>query len=253
VKSTLIVSHENPIMQAGFAALVDKLGSFNLVQCDTSEATLQACKRSKTALLVCSFSLPSMGALQLSKRAKAISADISIIVCGADDSGYIAEKCILSGAQGYITTSITVAEFATAITAVNSGAIYTQANVSQKLALKKIHGTNHVFDSLSPREFDIFAKVINDKTAKEVAQELFLAEKTVANYISIIKKKLRTKTSAGLLRVGLNEGFIPGVAAENGAFLSQKNLGQTNLSQANLSQTNLSQTNLSQTNTLNIQ
>jgi DNA-binding NarL/FixJ family response regulator len=209
-------------MLAGFAALVDKLEIFDLLQCDTTEATLQASKVRGTALLVCSFSLPSMGALQLIKRVKAISSDISIIVCGADDSGYIAEKCILSGAQGYITTNIAVSEFTTAIAAVSSGAVYTQANVSQKLALKKIHGTNHVFDSLSPREFDIFAKVINDKTAKEVAQELFLAEKTVANYISIIKKKLRTKTSAGLLRVGLNEGFIPGGTAENGAFLSPR-------------------------------
>ncbi len=65
-----------------------------------------------------------------------------------------------------------------------------------------------MFDALSPREFDIFSKVILDKTAKEVAQALFLAEKTVSNYITIIKKKLQTKTSAGLLKIGLEEGYI---------------------------------------------
>lgn len=215
MKTSIMVCHENPIMLAGFASLAQDVECSCLLQCDTAEAGLQACKISEIELLICSFTLPMMGAIQFTKRAQAIYPRSKIIICGDDDSGYIAEKCIQNGAQGYITSQITAAEFIQAIVTVRNGFIYTQSCVAQKLALRKIHGVSHVFDVLSPREFDIFSKVICDKTSREVAEELFLAEKTVANYISIIKKKLHTKTSAGLLRVGINEGFIPVKTASN--------------------------------------
>ncbi len=206
---TIIICHENPIMLAGLTALAQSVEDCNVIQCDTAEASLQCYKSTQIELLVCSFTIPMMGAIQITKRLHAIHPESKILICGEDDSGYIAEKCIQNGAHGYITSQIAVAEFLHAINAIRRGVTYTESNVAQKLALRKIRGSNHVFDVLSPREFDIFSKVICDKTSKEVAEELFLAEKTVANYISIIKKKLHTKTSAGLLRVGINEGFIP--------------------------------------------
>ena len=209
MKPAMIICHENPAMLAGFGYLAESATTLKLIKCPTAEAALQSLKTSTASLLICSFSLPTMGALQLIIRAKTLSPKTKILVTGDDDSGFVAEKCIGSGASGYLTSTVSAAEFATAIGTVCKESIYTESRVAQKLALKNIRGSHHVFDSLSPREFDIFTKVIADKTAKEVAKELFLAEKTVANYISIIKKKLRTKTSAGLLRIGIKEGFSP--------------------------------------------
>jgi DNA-binding NarL/FixJ family response regulator len=208
MKKTVIIAHENPIMRSGFSSLLQQLIEFESVECATAESVLAACRLNEPTLVVTSFTIPNMGALQLTTRLKALSDKIRIIVCAAESSGYIAEKSIQNGAHGYITSSIAIPEFFHAVESVCNHDTYTEPYVSQKLALKKINGQQHLFDALSPREFDIFSKVILDKTAKEVAQELFLAEKTVSNYISIIKKKLHTKTSAGLLKIGLEEGYV---------------------------------------------
>ncbi|MFT4886706.1 MAG: DNA-binding NarL/FixJ family response regulator [Pseudohongiellaceae bacterium] len=208
MKKTVIIAHENPIMRSGFSSLLKQFIEFESVECATAESVLVACKVKIPTLILTSFTIPNMGALQLTTRLKALSKKLRIIVCAAESSGYIAEKSIRNGAHGYITSSIAIPEFFHAIESVCNHDTYTEPYVSQKLALKKISGQQHVLDVLSPREFDIFSKVILDKTAKEVAQDLFLAEKTVSNYISIIKKKLHTKTSAGLLKVSLEEGYI---------------------------------------------
>jgi two-component system invasion response regulator UvrY len=208
MKKTVIIAHENPIMRSEFSSLLQQLSEFESLECATAESVLAACRGKTPTLIVTSFTIPNMGALQLTTRLRALSSNIRIIVCAAESSGYIAEKSIQNGAHGYITSSIAIAEFFHAIESVCNHDTYTEPCVSQKLALKKISRQQHVFDALSPREFDIFSKVILDKTAKEVAQALFLAEKTVSNYITIIKKKLQTKTSAGLLKIGLEEGYI---------------------------------------------
>lgn len=206
--TTVIIAHENPIMRSGFSYLLQQLHKFECVECATAESALAACRTKTPILVIASFTIPNMGALQLTKRIKALSQNTGIIVSAEESSGYIAEKSIQNGAHGYITSSVSIPDFFRAVESVCDHNTYTEPEVSQRLALKKISGNEHVFDSLSPREFDIFSKVILDKTAKEVAEELFLAEKTVANYISIIKKKLHTKTSAGLLKIGLEEGYI---------------------------------------------
>lgn len=207
MSESIVIAHENPIMRSGFIYLLNQLHKSNTIECATAEAALNACKISSPAMLITSFTVPNMGALQLTKRLIALSPKLKIIVAAPETSGFIAEKSIANGAHGYITSNISVAEFQNAIGTVEQDGLYTEPCVSQKLALKKITGREHLFDTLSPREFDIFSKVIQDKTAKKVAEELFLAEKTVANYISIIKKKLHTKTSAGLLKIGLEEGI----------------------------------------------
>jgi DNA-binding NarL/FixJ family response regulator len=208
MKKTVIIAHENPIMRSGFSSLLQQLLEFENIECTTAESVLAACKVKISALIITSFTIPNMAVLQLTMRLKALSKNIQIIVCAAESSGYISEKYIQNGAHGYITSSIAIPEFFHAIESVCYHHTYTEPYVSQKLALKKISGQQHVLDVLSPREFDIFSKVILDKTAKEVAQDLFLAETTVSNYISIIKKKLHAKTSAGLLKICLEKGYI---------------------------------------------
>lgn len=204
---SIVIAHENPIMRSGFIYLLNQINRLDTIECATAEDALVACKTSSPAMVITSFTIPSMGALQLTKRLIAACPELRIIVSAPEASGFIAEKAIANGAHGYITSAISVSEFQNAVKTVEQDELYTEPCVSQKLALKKITGREHLFDTLSPREFDIFSKVIQDKTAKKVAEELFLAEKTVANYISIIKKKLHTKTSAGLLKIGLEEGI----------------------------------------------
>lgn len=205
---TVIIAHENPIMLSGFSSLLQQIHDFECIGCATAESVLATCRINTPTLIITSFTIPSMGALQLTNRLKALSNSIGVIVSAAESTGYIAEKSIQGGAHGYITADISITELYRAVDSVCHLKPYTEPCVSQNLALRKINGKKHVFDTLSPREFDIFSKVILDKTSKEVAEELFLAEKTVANYISIIKKKLHTKTSAGLLKIGIEQGYV---------------------------------------------
>ncbi|MBF8378778.1 response regulator transcription factor [Alicyclobacillus mali] len=46
---------------------------------------------------------------------------------------------------------------------------------------------------LTDREREVFELLVQDKTTKEIASQLFVSEKTVRNHISNVMKKLNVK------------------------------------------------------------
>lgn len=59
---------------------------------------------------------------------------------------------------------------------------------------------------LTKREKEVFDLLVQDKTTKEIAQELFISEKTVRNHISNTMQKLgvkgRSQAVIELVRLG---------------------------------------------------
>ncbi|TQS76132.1 response regulator transcription factor [Ornithinibacillus gellani] len=59
---------------------------------------------------------------------------------------------------------------------------------------------------LTNREREVFEHLVQDKTTKEIAQELFISEKTVRNHISNAMQKLgvkgRSQAVVELIRMG---------------------------------------------------
>lgn len=59
---------------------------------------------------------------------------------------------------------------------------------------------------LTKREREIFSKLIENKSTREIARELFISEKTVRNHISNVMQKLgvngRASAVVELIRLG---------------------------------------------------
>lgn len=59
---------------------------------------------------------------------------------------------------------------------------------------------------LTPREREVFELLVQDKTTREISQQLFISEKTVRNHISNVIQKLgvkgRSQAIVELVRLG---------------------------------------------------
>ncbi len=64
----------------------------------------------------------------------------------------------------------------------------------------------HAKPLLTNREREVFELLVQDKTTKEIAQQLFISEKTVRNHISNVMQKLgvkgRSQAVVELVRLG---------------------------------------------------
>jgi DNA-binding NarL/FixJ family response regulator len=67
---------------------------------------------------------------------------------------------------------------------------------------------SEVRDHLSDRERQVLTRVAEGATNKEVAQELNIAEKTVAAHRASLMRKLRLKNISDLVRFAIREGYV---------------------------------------------
>ncbi|OUM93834.1 MAG: helix-turn-helix transcriptional regulator [Thermobacillus sp. ZCTH02-B1] len=54
-------------------------------------------------------------------------------------------------------------------------------------------GSEHKSKLLTQREREVFELLVQDKTTRDIAQQLFISEKTVRNHISNVMQKLNVK------------------------------------------------------------
>jgi DNA-binding NarL/FixJ family response regulator len=120
----------------------------------------------------------------------------------ADDEALFSS--IMAGASGYLLKKIRLAELADAIRRVAAGESLIDPAVTAKV-LERIRNPNPDEDpllKLSEQERRIFDLITEGKTNREIAQEIFLAEKTVKNYVSNLLQKLGVKHRTEVAALG---------------------------------------------------
>jgi DNA-binding NarL/FixJ family response regulator len=108
----------------------------------------------------------------------------------ADDEALA--QAILAGASGYVLKQIQGNELVASVRAVAAGHSLidreTVTRVMQELRAARVEAEGA--ERLSPRERQILDLIAAGKTNREIGAELFLAEKTVKNYVSNLLAKL---------------------------------------------------------------
>lgn len=113
----------------------------------------------------------------------------------------------LAGASGFVLKQIRSAELIDAIRHVAAGRrILDDAEV--RMAMRRLHESEEgrLLD-LTPQEERIFSYIGDGMTNRQIAEEMFLAEKTVKNYVSNLLAKLgmSRRTEAAALSARLDE------------------------------------------------
>jgi DNA-binding NarL/FixJ family response regulator len=128
-----------------------------------------------------------------------------------EEAVYI-ERAMVAGAKGYVTKNSAPEILAEAVKAVVSGKEYIEEGLKPqddvRLQTSGVEQYNKTVELLSAREFDVFCLLANGKTAHEAAEHLCLGYKTVANYNTQIKQKLKVSTAAELANIAMVLGII---------------------------------------------
>ena len=113
-----------------------------------------------------------------------------ILTSYADDEALFA--AIIAGASGYLLKQTRGQALVEAITAVAAGRSLLDPDVTGKVLerLRESRAEDPALASLTEQERKVVAGLAEGKTNREIGESLFLAEKTVKNYVSRILDKL---------------------------------------------------------------
>jgi DNA-binding NarL/FixJ family response regulator len=168
-----------------------------------AQQALAAVAKLHPDLALVDVSLPGKDGLELVKDFKALHPGLRILAISMHDESLYAQRMLRAGASGYITKQQPPEELIRAIRQVFSDRIYVSEEVSESV-LRHFSGQPHEnrspLEILTDREFAIFRLLGKGAAAKEIAQQLHVRTKTIAVHASNIRKKLKLKSTAQLIR-----------------------------------------------------
>lgn len=133
--------------------------------------------------------MPEMNGIEITEIMKAQYPNVKILVL----TSYVDDEHVISaidkGADGYEMKDVEPEQLIETIKKVIAGdkIIHPQAQHVIETVSKKPHFTN----KLSKRESEVLAEMTKGKTNKEIAETLFVSEKTVKTHVSHIFSKLQ--------------------------------------------------------------
>ena len=123
----------------------------------------------------------------------------------SDDDALVAS--VLAGAAGYLLKQIRGPELVDSIRRAAGGASLLEGDVVAKVLERLRAPADDPLDALSGQERRILDLIAEGLTNRQIGEQLFLAEKTVKNYVSNVLAKLgmSRRTEAAAFRARLDE------------------------------------------------
>jgi DNA-binding NarL/FixJ family response regulator len=202
----LVIVDDHDIIRAGIKSVLAGHSEYSVCgEANNGEEAIKKVEEIKPDILLLDISMPKLGGLDIISRIKRISPETKIIIISVHKLGAYVLKALRQGVSGYLNKDNVAEELILALNRVGSGRVYLGEAISSYLAEniqepgKKPAGEG----ILNERELDILRLVVEGKTAKEIAQVMFLSRRTVENYKNSILKKLNLNRTSELIKYSL--------------------------------------------------
>ncbi len=195
VRIMLVDDHE--VVRMGLRTLLEHRAGFSIVSEAGSVAEAVAgAQQALPDVIVMDVRLPDGTGVEACREIRSERPETKVIMLTsyADDEAVYGS--IMAGASGYLLKQTRGQSLAEAIERVAAGESLLDPGVTDKVLARMrqlASGETDELASLSPQERRILGLIAEGKTNKEIADEVFLSDKTVKNYVSSILSKLNLR------------------------------------------------------------
>ena len=213
LKVVLVDDHE--VVRQGVRALLESAGDIEVVgEAGTAAEAVRRVGYESPDVVVMDLRLPDGTGIEACRdiRSRFPETKVLMLTSYADEEALLA--AIMAGASGYVLKRIRSGELVDSVRRVGAGESLLDAEMTEKL-FEKLRGedtSDPLLRRLSPQERKILDGIARGLTNREIAEELFLAEKTVKNYVSNVLAKLemsrRSEAAAYAARLAAQRGQL---------------------------------------------
>jgi DNA-binding NarL/FixJ family response regulator len=207
VKSIFIVDDHQMVID-GLRLIIDTINGFDIVGESTSAPqALDMLAETHADILLTDVSMPEMSGIELTRLVKKRFPHIKIIALSMFSESQVVAEMIDAGISGYILKNTGKQELIEALNKVSSGQNYFGQDITLQL-MKSFKRNQDETSRLTDREIEIIRMIEQDFGNKQIADMLFISERTVETHRKNILRKTNTQTVVGLLKYAYERKII---------------------------------------------
>ncbi|HWR61831.1 MAG TPA: response regulator transcription factor, partial [Clostridia bacterium] len=193
-KIRIMIADDHSIVREGLKQLLELEEDFSVVgQASNGVETIERVKELKPDVLLLDINMPIMNGIKALRKLKEDGIDTKVVILTIhEDREYLIETMQI-GASGYILKDSDSASFFKAIRDAYNGESYIQPKLAADLIkeFNKPRGSRIKKENeLTQREYEVIALIADGLNNKDIAERLYISEKTVKNHVSNIFRKI---------------------------------------------------------------
>lgn len=206
IRVFLLDDHE--VVRRGLRELLESSGDIEVVGESGSAARATAMIPAlRPDVAVLDGRLPDGSGIDVCRDVRSVDPSIRALVLTSYDDDEALFAAIMAGASGYVLKQITGTDLVDAVRRVAEGQSLIDPSLTVRVLERVRRGTETPAElaALTEREREIFELIAEGLTNRQIGERLFLAEKTVKNYVSGLLAKLgvERRTQAAVLAARL--------------------------------------------------
>lgn len=173
---------------------------------------VKLCRELSPDVILMDVYMPEMNGVEATKIIHDENPNVRIMMLSTFDKDQYVSQALSYGANGYLLKDISPSELIASIRALHQGdgTIQISPHIAEKLVTqiskkKSVYVDNSSvqkkYESLSNREKEVFHCIARGMDNRSTAEELFIAEQTVRNYVHIIYEKFGVESRFDIIQM----------------------------------------------------
>ena len=217
-KIRVILAEDHAVVRQGTKHLLDRYPDIEVIgEAHDGEQAVTLVKELQPDVAIMDVRMPRMSGIEATRRVKADFPEVAVLALTAHDDDEYVFALLESGANGYLLKTAEIEELVKAIRAVHAGQPALDPLITQKVVSQFMNGKSlpdvmaqvgDEMDGLTSRELEVLRMVAQGLTNKEVAQQLFISDRTVQAHLSSIFSKLQVSSRTEAVMHAIRKGWI---------------------------------------------
>lgn len=202
-KITIVLADDHPLTREGMKAFLTAIKDFSVVgEYADGEAAWEGIQALCPQVALLDIRMPKLDGVSLARKIQAAKLNVRTLMLTSYDAQQYVIASLRAGASGYVLKTIAPDSLAHAIRTVAKGGVYLDSEVSSMV--------NKDFppESVSAREREVLTFAAQGLSGKEIADRLYISERTVQTHLASIYDKLGAKNKTEAMLLAIKYGLV---------------------------------------------
>lgn len=193
-KIAVMIVDDHELIRQGLRKILEMEKDITVIAvAEDGESALKMAQELKPDVMLLDINMKGLNGIKTLKRIKEAGLPVKVIMLTIHSDREYLLKTMNLGAAGYVLKDTGTDSLITAIRSVYDGQVYIQPSMADESAedlFTMATAPDPEKDKLTRREIEVIALIAEGLNNKEIADKLFISEKTVKNHVSNLFKKI---------------------------------------------------------------
>ncbi|MCB1000490.1 MAG: response regulator transcription factor [Ilumatobacteraceae bacterium] len=199
---SVMLVDDHTMLRQGLRRSLETEGIPVVAEASNGEEAIKLALDAKPSVVLMDVSMPQIDGIEATRRIMQADARQRVVILTMHIDRDVIERAMKAGAVGYMTKDSTVKEVVLAVKLAANGDRILSPRLAEVM-LQEAKNDSGPVSLLSPREEELLQHIADGLATSEVAEKMYISQKTVKNHLASIYDKLqaRDRTQAVLMAV----------------------------------------------------